>query len=269
MSTTAFDPKDRIRLSCNVLKTLACIFMFIDHCGYGIIHNYMIVHAMDILPEQYKTLNTLYETCRGIGRLAFPIFCFFLVEGFIRTRDVKKYALRLLVLAVITEIPFDLGLYGVTFKWDHQNIIITFFIALVMLALIKYITENFLGISKPLMCLTHVCTVIAFGDLAYLARADYSWKCILLVAVLYYLRSFETLRLLVGGAVVTSVAEAAANAVMQRSLDLSFALNPAGMDTGFELSFSFAPILIALIVLFLTIIFRYGAQLQKEADETL
>ncbi|MBR3271345.1 MAG: DUF2975 domain-containing protein [Clostridia bacterium] len=74
---------------------------------------------------------------------------------------------------------------------------------------------------------------------------------------------------LVGGAVVTSVAEAAANAVMQRSLDLSFALNPAGMDTGFELSFSFAPILIALIVLFLTIIFRYGAQLQKEADETL
>ena len=203
MSTTAFDPKDRIRLSCNVLKTLACIFMFIDHCGYGIIHNYMIVHAMDILPEQYKTLNTLYETCRGIGRLAFPIFCFFLVEGFIRTRDVKKYALRLLVLAIITEIPFDLGLYGVTFKWDHQNIIITFFIALVMLALIKYITENFLGISKPLMCLTHICTVIAFGDLAYLARADYSWKCILLVAVLYYLRSFETLRLLVGGAVVS------------------------------------------------------------------
>lgn len=203
MSTMAFDPKDRIKLSCNVLKTLACIFMFIDHCGYGILHNYMIVHAMDILPEQYKTLNTVYETCRGIGRLAFPIFCFFLVEGFLRTHDVKKYGLRLLILAIITEIPFDLGLYGVTFKWDHQNIIITFFIALVMLVLIKYITENFLGISKPLMCLTHVCTVIAFGDLAYLVKADYSWKCILLVAVLYYLRSCEDLRLLVGAAVVS------------------------------------------------------------------
>lgn len=74
---------------------------------------------------------------------------------------------------------------------------------------------------------------------------------------------------LVGGAVVSSVAEAIANALMRRSLDLSFSLNPAGMDTGFEFSFSFAPILIALIVLFLVMIFRYGAQLQKEADETL
>jgi len=74
---------------------------------------------------------------------------------------------------------------------------------------------------------------------------------------------------LVGGAVVSSIAESIANAMMQRSLDLSFALNPAGLDTGFEFSFNFAPIFIALIVLFLVMIFRYGAQLQKEADETL
>ena len=74
---------------------------------------------------------------------------------------------------------------------------------------------------------------------------------------------------LVGGAVVSSIAEAIGNALINRSLDLSFSLNPAGMSNGLEVSFSFAPIIIALIVLFLTMIFRYGAQLQKEADETL
>lgn len=71
------------------------------------------------------------------------------------------------------------------------------------------------------------------------------------------------------GSVVSSVAEAIVNSLIHRSLDLSFSLNPAGMDSGFDVSFSIAPILIALIVLFLTMIFRYGAQLQKEADETL
>ena len=82
--------KDRIKLSCNVLKLIACVFMLIDHLGYGVLHNYMIAHAMDILPDTYKKINSVYEICRGFGRLAFPIFCFFLVEGFIRTKSLKK-----------------------------------------------------------------------------------------------------------------------------------------------------------------------------------
>lgn len=71
------------------------------------------------------------------------------------------------------------------------------------------------------------------------------------------------------GSVVAGVAEAVGNAMINRTLDLSFSLNPAEFNHGFQISFRFAPILIALIVLFLTIIFRYGARLQKEADETL
>ena len=71
------------------------------------------------------------------------------------------------------------------------------------------------------------------------------------------------------GSVAASAAEAVGNALINRSLDLSFSLNPSGMNSGLELSFSLAPIIIALIVLFLTMIFRYGAKLQKDADETL
>lgn len=74
---------------------------------------------------------------------------------------------------------------------------------------------------------------------------------------------------MIGGAAVMSVSESVANAMLNRSLDLSFSLNPTNMQNGLQVSFSFAPILIALLVLFLTMIFRYGAQLQKQSDETL
>ncbi len=181
-----------------MLKLIACIFMIIDHLNYGILHNYMIAHAMDILPDTYKTMNSIYEAGRGVGRLAFPIFCFFLVEGFVRTRNVKKYAIRLFIFALVSEIPFDLGLYGVPFKWNHQNIILTFFIALLMLMTLKYLEENTLGLSNAVKYLACICAVIAFADAAYLIKTDYSWKCMLLASVLYFTRSAGTFRLLAG-----------------------------------------------------------------------
>lgn len=198
MSAKSELTKPDIRLSCNVLKIIACVFMFIDHFSYGVLHNYMIAHAMDLQPETYKTLNTVYEVGRGVGRLAFPIFCFFLVEGFLRTHDVKKYAIRLLVLSVITEVPFDLGLFGEIVHNDHQNIIITFFIALMMLVLLRFISGNILGVSTWVVYLSYICTVIAFADVAYLLNSDYSWKCMLLVAVLYFTREAGVFRLLAG-----------------------------------------------------------------------
>ncbi len=183
-----------------MLKLIACIVMAIDHFGYGILHNYMIAHAMDVAPEVYTRLNKAYEVCHGIGRIAFPIFTFFIVEGFFRTRNVYKYALRLGIFAVISEIPFDLGLYGVMFKWDHQNIILTFFIALVMLLCIRFLEKNVMGLSEPVVYFTYICAVIAFADAAYLLSADYSWKCMLLVAVLYFTRKYAPFNLIAGAA---------------------------------------------------------------------
>ena len=189
-----------IRLSCNVLKTLACIFMFIDHVGYGVIHNYLIKHAMDIDPETYTSLNNVYEVCKGIGRLAFPIFCFFIVEGFLRTKNVWKYMARLAVFAVISEVPFDLGLFGSLWKDDHQNILITFLIAIIMLTCIRYIEQNVFGLSDAVVWFVKICAVIGFSDLAFVLHTDYSWKCMLLAAVLYFTRGSGPVSLIFGAA---------------------------------------------------------------------
>lgn len=94
------------------LKIIAIISMAIDHYG--------AIFAPHV------------EIYRYIGRLAFPIFCFLLVEGFIHTKDIKKYGQRLIIFALISEIPFDLAFYG-QMGFQHQNIFFTLYIGLVMM----------------------------------------------------------------------------------------------------------------------------------------
>lgn len=73
-----------------------------------------------------------WMTC--VGRLAFPIFAFLLVEGFFHTRSRKKYALRLFVSALISEIPFNLMCAGGIFYPFHQNVLWTFLIGIGLMA---------------------------------------------------------------------------------------------------------------------------------------
>ena len=95
------------------LKTIAMIFMLIDHIAYVNIERgtglsgdfYMINHVM-----------------RCMGRLAFPIFCFTIVEGFQKTSNLKAYLRRLILFAFISEIPFDLAFRGRLISTDFQNV---------------------------------------------------------------------------------------------------------------------------------------------------
>jgi hypothetical protein len=96
------------------LHILAMFFMLLDHMWATVVP------------------GNEWMTC--VGRLAFPIFAFLLVEGFFHTRSRKKYALRLLVFALVTEIPFNLMVGSRIFYPIHQNVLWTFLIAFGLMA---------------------------------------------------------------------------------------------------------------------------------------
>jgi hypothetical protein len=147
-----------------VLKLIALTTMIIDH--YGAIFQ----------PSEM--------TFRMIGRLAFPIYCFLLVEGFIHTSNIKKYAFRLLAFALISEIPFDYAFYrGI--HWGHQNIFFTLFIGLLAMYFIdrKDVQES----ASPLIA------VGAAAAATFLAT-DYRFIGIIYILVFYYSRNLPPVR---------------------------------------------------------------------------
>ena len=117
-------------MSAFALKIIAMVTMFIDHLFASCIDPYGVDVwniSRHIVPG---TGTTLYWIGRMIGRIAFPIFCFQIVEGVRYTKNWKRYMARLALLALISEIPFDLMYGGTWFYPIHQNVIWTLLIGL-------------------------------------------------------------------------------------------------------------------------------------------
>ena len=76
------------------MKILAVVSMLIDHTAIVLFPRFIDV--------------SVYMAMRAIGRFAFPVFAFLIVNGYERTRDVKRYLTRLLAFAVISQIPYVL-----------------------------------------------------------------------------------------------------------------------------------------------------------------
>ncbi len=144
------------------LHILAMLLMFCDHT--------------------WATVVSGQEWLTAVGRLAFPIFAFMLAEGFRRTRNVKRYALRLLGLAILSEIPFDL-MYGATIFYPfHQNVIWTFLIALLCMWAISAVRKH--G-KIPLTILIILLTAVIGYLAGTLLMTDYGGEGVLTVLLFY------------------------------------------------------------------------------------
>lgn len=99
------------------LKGLAAATMVVDHVG------------VVLLPQLWLL--------RCVGRLAFPIYAFFLAQGFRYTKSRAKYLARLAGFALLSEIPFDYMVYGQAFVWQGQNVMFTLTLALLALACLE------------------------------------------------------------------------------------------------------------------------------------
>ena len=89
-------------MSALILKILAIAFMFVDHLGFAIGSSGFAEFGF----------SDGYWLCRAIGRLALPIFAFLIANGYRHTRSTLKYAIRLLIFAIVSEWPFDLFTSG-------------------------------------------------------------------------------------------------------------------------------------------------------------
>ena len=146
------------------LKLIAVCTMFIDHMG--------------------DTLFPGVMWLRCIGRVAFPIFCFLIAEGCVHTHDRKKYALRLLVFAVLSEIPFNLMTGRAVWNPYDQNVLWTL---LAGAAVCWSIDGALKRRTAPAFALTGAAIVAAFWLLEVFCT-DYGGWGMLLVAMFYGVR---------------------------------------------------------------------------------
>lgn len=155
------------------LKLIAIITMLIDHA------------TAVLVPE-----GTIYYWIgRSIGRLAFPIFCFLLVEGLLHTSNVKKYLLRLGAFAFISEVPFDLTFFNSYFTSEHQNVFFTLFIGLAAIFIIHYLDMPTIKFKREQIIILKLITFVIACGAAYFLRTDYSIMGVLQILFFYLLRN--------------------------------------------------------------------------------
>ena len=200
------------------LKLIACITMLIDHFGHAIVPN---------LPVPYMV--ELYYACRILGRLAFPIYCFLLVEGMHHTRNPRKYILRLGIGILLAELPFDILFEG-GFTWAYQSVMVTLTLGAIMLLCMRKTEKK--GVKLLL--------VIPFTVLAELAKCDYGGWGIVIIAVfgLFDGAGLQTLALLLVNGYMESARVPILGIPVSVQLFAVLAMVPIALYSGRKLSHS-------------------------------
>ena len=186
----------------SVLKWIGIFTMFIDHVGLVLVRKILFL-------TQNPAWVDIYWIFRYIGRIAFPLFCFLLVEGFVHTRDRKKYLSRMCLFALISEIPFNLAIDGKWFSFEENSVMLTFVLGLLLLSILHWLLEPIKGNGvNPISFLRALLALTAIGimmKLANLLNVDYGDVGILSIVLFYLNRDKRFLAALFGcGALLLS-----------------------------------------------------------------
>ena len=129
-------------LTGNQLKLIGIAAVLIDNLGAVVIQGVILQGGS---PELYQTAAAgdghmwmiAGQVCRYVGRLGFPILGFLTAEEFVRARDRQGYGVRMLAAALISEVPFDLAVYGRAVYPQYQNMLFTLFIGILIMAVME------------------------------------------------------------------------------------------------------------------------------------
>lgn len=178
-------------ISADGLKNFACIMMLIQTAGIAVVQNGMI-HLEQYTQEQLSIamaedaqlmmLAGIGSVMQLLGGLSVPIFAFLLVEGFLNTSSYRKYLLSVFLLALLSEIPYDLAVYGQMWDLSGQNALFSMGISLLMLYFLR-MTEERRGLGGILARGLIVLCAVAW---ATIFRAGYG-LCVVLLAAIFYL----------------------------------------------------------------------------------
>ena len=179
-------------ISAAVLKWTAIITMLIDHTGAVLLRRLKTVESISRSPALLSLVSQLYILSRRIGRIAFPLFCFMIVEGYFHTRNLKKYLLRLFLFALMSEFPFDYALHQGQPLMYKQNVYFTLLIGLLVIWAVHDVFRGFLSIQLIVM--------ITGMFFAKFLRTDYQYHGVFLIELIYIMRHSRIWQSLCGGA---------------------------------------------------------------------
>lgn len=154
-------------MSSFALHIIAMIFMLCDHMWATILD---------------------YEWLTCLGRIAFPIFAFLITEGYIHTSNINKYIKRMMIFAIITEIPFNLMVSASPIYPFHQNVLWTFVISLLTLKYLNF--DNTKNIFKSILI------ILLAIIIATVTMCDYFGAGVMMVVGFYIFRKSKLLQLL-------------------------------------------------------------------------
>lgn len=165
----------------NVLKLIAMVTMLLDHVALGPLTNWILENRPSMSADTYGFYYVFYKILRGIGRMAFPIYCYLLVEGVAHTSNIRKYAFRVLTVALLAEIPFDYLFYGKLFYWYHNNVLWGLLLGLICLHLYSLVEkyESSFALKMVIMCVG-----MAIAHFTFLDYGEAGICCICLMSIL-------------------------------------------------------------------------------------
>lgn len=160
-------------MSNTTLKILAILFMFIDHLGASLFPQFFFL--------------------REIGRLAFPIFAYFIAEGYSKTSSYTRYLRRLSLFAIVSQIPFSMA-FSKTYSIKNGVDLIHSLLGKPTMHLNVFFTLAFGLIAirvwdKEEDKLTKIIAVLSIGFFAKLLHTDYDLYGVMMILFFYVFRN--------------------------------------------------------------------------------
>lgn len=173
-------------MSGSAIKLLAILLMTVDHVAAYLLQDCTVCNRpfFEVAGCEVTTVSMM----RAVGRMAFPLFAWLLVEGFLHTRNRFRYGLYLFGFAVLSEVPFDLARTGQT-DMTYQNVFFTLWLVYLALCAMQYwLADRFNKIVTLLVILVMVLVI----------RSDYGFSGFFFTMVMYYMHHCRTMKILVG-----------------------------------------------------------------------